>query len=101
MKNNAVCKLRLFYLLLLVFFLFSSAAFGATKIVDASGGGNFISIQRAIDDPDTVDGDTIIVRDGSYIENVIVNKQLTIQSENGYGSTTVIGEYQDRHKLLK
>jgi len=28
-------------------------------------------------------GDTIIVRDGTYTENVDVNKQLTIKSENG------------------
>lgn len=28
-------------------------------------------------------GDTIIARDGTYTENVDVNKSLTIQSENG------------------
>ena len=34
-------------------------------------------------------GDTIIVRDGTYTENVVVNKTLTIQSENGADYTTV------------
>lgn len=34
-------------------------------------------------------GDTIIVRDGTYTENVDVNKSLTIQSENGAALTTV------------
>ena len=46
------------------------------------------SIQAAIDVASP--GDTIIVRDGTYIENVDVNKDhLTIQSENGAGVTTV------------
>jgi parallel beta-helix repeat protein len=34
-------------------------------------------------------GDTIIVRDGTYNENVKGNKRLTIQSENGADSTIV------------
>ena len=44
-------------------------------------------INWAIDN--AASGDTIIVRDGSYIENVIVNKRLTIRSENGSESTQV------------
>ena len=39
----------------------------------------FAKIQWAIDNA-TV-GDTIIVRDGAYTENINVNKRLTIQSE--------------------
>ncbi|NYT00780.1 MAG: hypothetical protein GKB99_03535, partial [Methanocellales archaeon] len=34
-------------------------------------------------------GDTIIVRDGNYIENIDVNKRLTIRSENGSDFTLV------------
>jgi parallel beta-helix repeat protein len=34
-------------------------------------------------------GDTIIVRDGTYTENVNVNKRLTIRSENGSAYTIV------------
>jgi parallel beta-helix repeat protein len=45
------------------------------------------SIQAAVDAADL--GDTIIVRDGTYTENVDVNKSLTIQSENGSDSTIV------------
>ena len=48
---------------------------------------NYIKIQWAIDNA-TV-GDTIIVRDGTYTENVDVNKRLTIQSENGSAHTIV------------
>ena len=55
-------------------------------------GENFSTIQSAIDDPDTLDRHTIIVRDGTYSENVIVNKSLTIRSENGADSTIIQAE---------
>ena len=40
------------------------------------------SIQAAVDNAS--DGDMIIVRDGTYTENINVNKRLTFRSENGY-----------------
>lgn len=39
---------------------------------------SFTTIQDAIDDPDTLNGDTIWVQPGTYNEHVLVNKQLTI-----------------------
>ena len=45
------------------------------------------SIQAAVDAANH--GDTIIVRDGTYTENIKVNKRLTIRSENGSDSTIV------------
>jgi len=45
------------------------------------------TIQAAIDAASP--GDTINVHDGTYTENVVVNKQLTIQSVNGRDFTTV------------
>jgi parallel beta-helix repeat protein len=44
-------------------------------------------IQDAINN--ATDGDTIIVHDGTYTENVDVNKSMTIRSENGSAPTTV------------
>jgi uncharacterized repeat protein (TIGR01451 family) len=41
-------------------------------------GESFTTIQAAIDDSDTLNGDTIWVQPGTYTENVIVNKKLTI-----------------------
>ena len=61
--------------------------------VEASPGTSYVpddysTIQAAVNaaSPD----DTIIIRDGTYTENVDVNKDhLTIQSENGADSTIV------------
>ena len=50
---------------------------------------NYAKIQWAVDNAST--GNTIIVRDGTYYENVIVNKQLTIKSENGSDNCIVDG----------
>jgi parallel beta-helix repeat protein len=49
-------------------------------VVDCNGEGDFTTIQEAIDT--ALAGETIIVRDGSYPENVHVNKSLTLRSEN-------------------
>ncbi|MFC1786686.1 nitrous oxide reductase family maturation protein NosD [Halobacteriota archaeon] len=48
---------------------------------------DYPTIQAAIDNAST--GDTIIVRDGTYTENIDVNKSLTIRSENGSDVTHV------------
>lgn len=48
---------------------------------------NYATIQAAVTAASA--GDTIIVRDGFYNENVNVNKRLTIESENGSALTTV------------
>jgi hypothetical protein len=58
-----------------------------TLYVDASGGADFTSIQGAVTAANA--GDTIIVKDGTYIENITVDKTLVIQSENGAAQTIV------------
>ena len=64
----------------ILFLGFIGTASAKTWYVDDSGGANFTRIQDAITSANG--GDTIIVRDGHYLENVKVNKSLTIQSEN-------------------
>jgi len=44
---------------------------------------SFATIQAAVDDIDTIDGDTITLADGIYTENVIINKKLTIRPVTG------------------
>jgi len=53
----------------------------------------YAKIQWAIEN--ATEGDIIIIRDGAYIENVDVNKRLTIQSENG--SSLVRAAEQNDH----
>lgn len=56
---------------------------------------NYEKIQWAVDNA-TI-GSTIIVRDGTYDENVNVNKRLMIQSENGSDSTIVQAAKSNDH----
>jgi len=71
----------------ILFLGFIGTASAKTWYVDDSGEANFTRIQDAITAAST--GDTIIVKDGNYIENVNVNKSLIIQSENGSDLTVV------------
>lgn len=54
---------------------------------------DYALIQDAVDAASS--DDTIIVREGTYEENIEVYKRLTIRSENGPDSTVVQAEYTD------
>ena len=61
----------------------SDAADGFTKATAV------VTLQEAVDR--TVDGDTIIVADGTYAPIHVGNKRITIESENGYKTTIIDG----------
>ena len=48
----------------------------ATLVVDKGGGGDYTSIQAAIDNATA--GETIIVNNARYYENILVNKSVTL-----------------------
>jgi len=74
-----------------VFMGVGCASAGAIYVPD-----NYTSIQQAVNGAGT--GDTIIVRDDIYTENVNVNvDNLTIRSENGSASTIVRAANPDDH----
>jgi parallel beta-helix repeat protein len=50
--------------------------------VDDNGPADFSSIQEAINSPAVKDGDIIFVKAGTYDENVIVNKSVSLVGEN-------------------
>lgn len=51
---------------------------------------SYLTIQSAIDDNQTIDGDTITIDPGTFNENVNVDKQLTIESTSGNPSDTIV-----------
>ena len=67
------------------------------ELFDAAGNfkGGFTKIQDAVDS--AADGDTVLVHDGTYNENVNVNKRLTIRSENGYANCIVNASNSNDH----
>jgi len=58
---------------------------------------NYEKIQWAVDNATA--GDTIIVRDGIYYENVNVYKQLTLKSENGSANCIILAANSIDHAL--
>jgi len=80
--------------------LFATLVFVSVSIGCASATTHYVnpgeSFQAAVDAANP--GDVIIVRDGTYTENVNVNvNHLTIQSENGSASTIVPAAIPDDH----
>lgn len=69
------------------FFLISILLFSLTPIWSAQWevgtGQTYITIQEAIDNANTMDDDIINVHSGTYFEDIIVNKKLTIQASTG------------------
>ena len=59
----------------------------ATWYVDDDGGADFTTIQAAVDAASA--GDTIVVKDGAYTENVNVTGALVLMTENGRENVVV------------
>ena len=100
MKTKTFCKILAISIALMI--VASGIAVSANTLYKASNGSDsnvsfssatiyvpddYLTIQEAVDAASA--GDTIIVRDGTYNENINVNKRLTIQSENGADKTIV------------
>jgi len=78
-------------ILVLALFVCVSGVASATIYVP----GNYTKIQWAVDNASA--GATIIVGNGTYVENVVVNKSITIVSANGTENTTVQAASPDKH----
>ena len=59
-----------------------------TTTVGNSGNENYTSIQQAVNN--SVDGDTILVNKGVYVENIDIDKKLAIISKSGNPEDTII-----------
>jgi nitrous oxidase accessory protein len=70
----------------------ASFGFGSSILcVGGNGPGNYTSIQEAI--IDATNGSTIFVYNGTYAENVIINKEVTLRGEHR-NSTVIDGKGQ-------
>jgi hypothetical protein len=72
-KNN-------FLLIILTLTIFSNPLW--SQVVRQSDNANFGSIQAAIDDGDTENGDILVVAPGTYNENLLINKEITLRGNN-------------------
>lgn len=59
-------------------------------VINTDSGEEFPTVQQAVDDAETLDGHTIIILPGTYLENVNINKELTIESASGEPNDTII-----------
>ena len=66
---------------------------GNILYVGGSGPGNYTSIQAAINDAS--DGDTIFVYNGTYYENIIINKSINLVGEDRNGTIIDGGDNGD------
>ncbi len=88
MRNNMLRK----GLVIGIILLFAGTSVLPTRMVKATRNiiyvpDDYTTIQAAVDNASA--NDTIVVRDGTYTENINVNKRLTIQSENGSSNCIV------------
>ena len=80
---------------LAVFIILFISSSSAVELTVCSSECDYTTIQGAIDAANP--GDTILVGDGTYTENVYVYKELTIRSENGPTSTIVQAANPNSH----
>ena len=83
MRKKALAGILFFCTTILFLCVFISSASASTLHVPD----DYSTIQAAVNAANA--GDVVIVRDGTYTENVDVKKRLTIRSENGADFTTV------------
>lgn len=76
------------FIVVLVFIITVNAASAEQIKVDIKGGADYANIQDAVDNAEN--GDTILVSSGTYIENVDINKQLSIISESRNPDDTIV-----------
>jgi parallel beta-helix repeat protein len=102
--RRKISSVVIFIVLILSSFIAIDIKFGLVKIVEGEtlyvnttgNGGAFTCIQDAIDNAS--DGDTVFVFSGTYYENVVVNKTISLVGEDR--NTTEINGWNDGDVVL-
>ena len=68
-------------ILILVFLIFAAGTAGRADVLYVSGQGQFPTISSAVNA--AKNGDEIVISPGSYTENIILNKSLTLIGDAG------------------
>lgn len=58
-----------------------------TIVVDPSGNGDAITVTEGIEMAD--DGDSVLLRAGEYVEDVVIDKRITLRGDEPSGSATI------------
>jgi predicted outer membrane repeat protein len=92
MKMKRIYFSPMLFMTLVSLSLFATFAHAAT--LEVGTGKPYTTIQSAISD--AVNGDTVLVYDGTYVENIIFNgNHITVKSVNGAASTIINGNASD------
>jgi nitrous oxidase accessory protein NosD len=81
MEKRRICfTFREVFRIITLVILIAESASAATLTVDDSGGAMYTKIQEAVNAASP--GDTIYVNDGTYKENIVIPKSLTLNGQN-------------------
>lgn len=96
MKKRLLSSLITGPLVVVCMFVLSGVAAGDTVYVDPNGSADFTTIQAAIDDVGTVDGDVVIVMPGTYVEKINMSgKAITLRSTDPLDAGVVLATIID------
>jgi len=101
MHRKTIYPMVFLLLLLFLIFIFSinqNICKAEPQTLEVGSGKTYITISDAITNANISGGDTVLVYSGTYNENIVIDRQLTLQSNSGSSSTIISGSSD--HSLI-